>query len=129
MDGSFPRAEPGMVCLSRGKGWTASWKSTEEKKSKQEALQWLVKKLSPFFKDESGDELPVSKGINTRVAEMEMFWEDWLLWRMVGKNVNNFLLAKQHMSRAKLSTFLEMDSIMSKMENQHLKKMAKKGKK
>lgn len=58
-----------------------------------------------------------------------MFWEDWLLWRMVGKNVNNFLLAKQHMSRAKLSTFLEMDSIMSKMENQHLKKMAKKGKK
>lgn len=56
---------------------------------------------------------------------MEMVWEDWLLWRMTGKDVQNFLLAKQNMSKAKLNAFLEMDSIFSKMENQNMKKLAK----
>ena len=85
----------------------------------------MIRRLSPFFKESGGDELPISKGINARISEMEMFWEDWLLWRMVGKNVQDFLLAKQHLSKSKLTTFLEMDSIMSKMENQDLKNKVK----
>ncbi|MEO6565202.1 MAG: hypothetical protein ABIO63_04140 [Casimicrobiaceae bacterium] len=59
---------------------------------------------------------------------MEMIWEDWLLWRMTGKDVQNFLLAKQNISKAKLNAFLEMDGIMSKMESQNLKKIAKRAK-
>lgn len=89
----------------------------------------MIKKLSPFFREEQTDDLPVSKGINATVEEMELVWEDWLLWRMTGKDVNNFLLAKQNMSRMKINAFTEMDGIHSKMESQHLKKMAKKVKK
>ncbi len=59
-------------------------------------------------------------------------WEDWLLWRMVGKRAEAFVAAKGWsgpLSKSMLEAFFEMDNFMDRMEAQKIKKELQKGSK
>ena len=63
-----------------------------------------------------------------RKSQILKWWDNWLLWRMIGKRVEAFVLAtdwKGPLPKSMLETFLELDNFIEKMESQFLEKKLK----
>lgn len=85
----------------------------------------MIRRLSPFFKD-TGNALPSTLKITRE--QIEKWWDYWLLWRMLEKRVEAFVLATNWqgaLPKSMLETFLELDNFIGKMEAQFLEKKLK----
>lgn len=85
----------------------------------------MISRLSPFFQDK-GNALPSS--LRASREQIVHYWDQWMLWRMIGKRVEAFVIAtgwQGPLPKAMLEVFFELDGFYDKMESQWLEKLAK----
>lgn len=79
--------------------------------------------MAPIVRRVESDKIP--EFLDIPRSQIEKFWSDWPLWRLVEKNVPAFIAA-MNVPKALLETMFFLDGFYEKMMNQKLKEDIKK---